>query len=165
MMRGLIPLYLRSRRGSAAAEFALILPMLMALLFVMFEGGHYLFVQHQIVKGVRDGARFASRLPFSDYTCSTVAGTAETQIKEVTRTGKISGGTARVTGWTNGEVTVSVSCPATAVTTGIYASMTNAPRVSVSARVPYTSLFRALGGSIGNGAFVAANQQAAVMGI
>jgi len=165
MMGWRAPAFLRNCGGSAATEFALVMPMLLALLFVMFEGGHYLFVQHQVVKGVRDGARFASRQPFSAYSCSTIDAAAETDIKEVTRTGKISGGTARVMGWTNAEVTVSVSCPATAVTTGIYASMTNAPRVVVAARVPYVSLFRALGGSIGNGAVVTAYQQAAVMGI
>jgi hypothetical protein len=61
-------------------------------------------------------------------------------------------------------VFVTVSCPATAVTTGIYASQANAPRVSVSARVPYRSLFGVLGG-LGSTAVVASRNQAAVMGI
>lgn len=163
-MRGRALSFLRNRSGSAAVEFALVLPMLLALTFVMFEGGHYLYVQHQVVKGVRDGARFASRQAFAKYTCTAIDSATETLVKEVTRTGKISGGTARVAGWTNSQVAVSVSCPGTAVTTGIYVNMANAPRVMVVARVPYTSLFSAIG-TIRNTSHVGAYQQAAVVGL
>jgi hypothetical protein len=69
-----------------------------------------------------------------------------------------------VADWDNSEVFVNVSCPATALTTGIYASQANAPRVTVSARVPYKSLFSTLGG-LDATAVVGARNQAAVMGI
>jgi Flp pilus assembly protein TadG len=118
---------LSSQSGNAAVETALVTPMVMALLFMCFEGGHYLYVEHQVAKGVRDGARFAGRAPFTQYTCSTINSTLTTQIKEITRTGKLSGGVSRVAGWDNTEVFVTVSCPATAVTTGIYASQANTP--------------------------------------
>lgn len=163
-MRSPIALILNNRSGAAASEFALLLPMLLALMFVCFEGGHYMYVEHQIVKGVRDGARFAARHPFSKFTCATVDAALVTQIQEVTRTGAVSGGTSRVSGWDNAEVTVTASCPGTAVTTGIYTGMANAPRVTVSAQVPYPSLFNALGGFDAN-AVVAARQQAAVVGL
>lgn len=163
-MPGVLAPVLSNRSGAAASEFALLLPMLLALMFVCFEGGHYMYVEHQIVKGVRDGARFAARHPFSKYTCGSVDSTLTTQIQEVTRTGAVSGGTARVSGWDNAEITVTASCPATAVTTGIYTGMTNAPRVTVSARVPYPSLFNALGG-FDTTAVVAARQQAVVVGL
>ncbi|PKB14518.1 Flp pilus assembly protein TadG [Novosphingobium kunmingense] len=156
--------FLRDSRGSAAAEMAMVIPLLLALTFTTLEGAHYLYVEHQIVKGVRDGARFGARKSFASFTCSTVDATTETLIKEVTRTGTISGGTSRVSGWTNNEITVTPSCPATAVTTGIYSTLSNAPRITVKAVVPYPSLFGALTGMNVN-VKVAAQDQAAVMGV
>lgn len=155
---------LRNQRGAAAAEMALIMPLLLVMVFTTLEGAHYLYVEHQIVKGVRDGARFAGRFGFSAYTCATVNAAIETQIKEVTRTGVLSGGTPRVSGWVNGDVTVTADCPATPVTTGIYKGLTNAPRVRVTATLAYPSLFQALSGVALN-ATVNATAQSAVMGV
>ncbi len=156
--------FLNNSSGTAAAEMALVLPMLLALMFVAFEGGHYLYIEHQVVKGVRDGARFAARQAFSKYTCTTVDAALQTQIKEVTRTGKTSGGSTRVSGWANADVTVTATCPGTAVTTGIYSGMANAPRVTVNTSVIYPSLFKALG-LFNSSTIVGARQQAAVMGL
>lgn len=156
--------FFSNQSGNAATEMALMVPMLLALMFAGFEGGYYFYLDHQVTKGVRDGARFASRQSFSKYTCSSIDSTLVTQVKEVTRTGVISGGSPRVPGWDNTEVFVTASCPATAVNTGIYSGLTNAPVVTVSARLPYPSLFRALGG-IGTSAVLGARNQAAVMGL
>jgi Flp pilus assembly protein TadG len=151
-------------RGAAAAEMALVLPFLIVLLFGSVELGHYFYVEHQVVKGVRDGARYASRQPFSSISCpsETVDGALETKIKEVTRTGRITGGTARVPGWTNDDISVDVTCAA--VTTGIYRDEPGAPQVSVVANVAYNSLFGGLG--VVDSTFrLNASQQAAVMGL
>jgi Flp pilus assembly protein TadG len=156
--------FLANQSGNAAVETALMLPILLGIMFVCVEGGHYFYIEHQVVKGVRDGARFAARQPFTKFTCSTVDSTVADLVKEVTRTGVVSGGSTRVFGWDNTEVTVSASCPATAVTTGIYKGMANAPTVTVSATVPYPSLFKALGG-LPTTAVVSARNQAAVMGV
>lgn len=159
----------RSEGGSAAAEMALILPFLVLLLFGSVELGYYFYNEHQIVKGVRDGARFASRQPFSAIRCNganpvAVPADVETAIKEVTRTGQLSGGTARVPGWTNATVTITVTCPATAVTTGIYKNETNAPQINVAATISYQSLFDGIG--VVDGTYhLNASQQAAVMGL
>lgn len=154
--------FLRNQRGAAAAEMVLVLPLVLALLFTGLEGAHYFYVEHQVVKGVRDGARFASRLPFANFTCGTVSASAQTGIKEVTRTGQVSGGTPRVSGWTAGTIAVSASC--VALDTGIYKGMVNAPRVTVSATVPYTSLFGSLTG-LDVDINVHAAHQAPVMGV
>ena len=156
-------LFRSDQHGTAAVEMALMLPLLITLLFGGLEGAHYLYVEHQVVKGVRDGARYAGRLPFADVSCGTVSASAETAIKEVTRTGQTSGGTSRVRGWTNAQVTVTPAC-VTAIQTGIYKTMTGAPRITVSATVPYTSLFRSVTG-IDVNAKVHASQQAAAMGV
>lgn len=160
-------------KGAAAAEMALILPFLMVLMFGSFELGHYFWSEHKVVKAVRDGARFAGRQPFVKYPCSnsTLVDTAlsdtalETQINNITRTGTLDGsGTPKVFGWDATEVTVTFSCPATAVTTGIYKALPNAPRVKVAATVPYPSLFGMLGFNTA-GLSVVAQSQASVTGI
>lgn len=165
--------FLRDTNGASAAEMALILPLLLVLMFGPFELANYFWTEHKVVKGVRDGARFASRLGFVNYTCSDLTNaTLETQVQEVTRTGRISGGTATITDWENEDVVVEVSCADAAldgsgdavVRTGIYTGMDNAPIVTVSTTVTYTSLFQTLGFNT-TGLTVSATSQAAVMGI
>lgn len=156
--------FLGCERAAAAAEMALILPMLLVLLFGGLEAGYFMYIQHQVTKGVRDGARYASRQSFVDATCGAVTSSVATAIQEVTRTGQPSGGTTRVPGWDNGEVTVTPTCPATAVTTGIYKGATNAPQIRVSADVPYPSLFATMG-LLDLTIRLRASEQTAVMGI
>ena len=160
---------LHCRSGSAAAEMALVLPFLVLLLFGGVELGYYFYNQHQVVKGVRDGARYAGRQSFVSLNCdggapSTVPDDVETAIQEITRTGRISGGTARVPGWVNGDITVTITCPTTPITTGIYEDEDNAPQVNVAATVSYDSLFDGVG-VIDSTYTLRASQQAAVMGI
>lgn len=145
---------------------ALILPFLTVLLFGGMELGYFFYNEHQVVKGVRDGARYASRQAFTDINCDsgTVPGSVETRIKEITRTGQLSGGTSRVPGWTNADIAVSVTCPASAVTTGIYKDESNAPQVKIVASVDYNSLFDGIG-VIDSTYTLNAEQQAAVMGL
>jgi len=58
-----------NRSGAAAAEMALVTPLLMALLFATMEGSRYFLDEHVVLKAVRDGARFASRQTFSAMPC------------------------------------------------------------------------------------------------
>lgn len=137
--------FLTDRSGAAAAEMALILPLALALIFTMFEGAYYAICEHRVIKGVRDAARYAARLDRSLYTCpgATFSGSTAT-IKNLARTGKLSGGSSAVSGWTDSDITVSVAC--TAGVGGIYAaSGNNAPTVRVSTVVNYPSLMGALG--------------------
>ncbi|WP_341712982.1 TadE/TadG family type IV pilus assembly protein [Erythrobacter sp.] len=157
----------RRQDGAAAAELALLLPLLVLMLFGALEVSYYFYNQHQVVKGVRDGARYASRQSFTSINCDTgssIPSAVVTAIKEVTRTGRPSGGSSRVPGWVNADVTVAVICPGTAVTTGIYTGETNAPVISVTANVDYQSLFDGVG-VLTDSYQLNATQQAAVMGI
>lgn len=156
--------FVRCDRAAAAAEMALMTPLLLVLLFGGLEAGYFMYSQHEVLKGVRDGARYGSRQSFVDATCATITPAVVTAIQEVTRTGQPSGGATRLPGWDNAEVTVTPTCPATAVTTGIYKGAANAPQITVSADVPYPSLFRSLG-LIDLNIKLRASQQTAVMGI
>jgi Flp pilus assembly protein TadG len=160
------PSFFRDSRATAAAEMALMLPVLVALIFSTFEAGYFLWSEHKVVKGVRDGARYAARQDFNDFTCSsnTIDPTVVDDIKNLTRTGTADGtGNDAVPGWTNADITVTLSCDDT-TQTGIYATLGTAPRVKVSATVAYPSLFGMLGFNTG-GIHLNASAQSAVMGL
>lgn len=146
MMGNRIRLFLTDQIGAAAAEMALILPLVMVLLFATFEGAYYMICEHQVVTGVRNAARYAARLDFSQYTCPSTFTGNEATVKNLARTGQLVGGTARVQGWGSvaTDTTVTVTCAAS--TGGIYAATAgNAPKVRVSARFNYPSLMGQLG--------------------
>jgi Flp pilus assembly pilin Flp len=164
--------FIRDDRGAAAAEMALILPLLMVIMFAGIEGGYFMWSEHKVVKGVRDGARYAGRQPFGAIDCDagTVVTAAETAIMNVTRTGypdpAVFPGSdiPAVPGWTNGDISVTISCDDTTVT-GIYEDLPDgAPRVTVTSVVDYPSLFGVLGFPA-TGLKVSAESEAAVMGI
>jgi Flp pilus assembly protein TadG len=156
--------FLHDQRGAAAAEMALVLPLALVLLFAMVEGAWYIVCEHQVVTGVRDAARYAARLDFSQYACpgATFSGSTAT-VQNLARTGQLSGGSARVPGWVNGDITVSVAC--SSGTGGIYASTGGyAPKVTVSTRFNYPSLMGQLGFTTATVAIGAA-AQSPVMGL
>jgi len=166
---------LSCRNGSAAVEMALVTPLLLTLMFGSFEMGNYFLDNHVVAKAVRDGARYASRRSFAEYTCSTITSDVIDKTRNLIRTGQLTGGTARLPGWTDPTtITVSVACNTTGNNssgfTGIYDDMTSgAPVVTVAASVPYHSLFGVIGFSSPSLSFnsitLNARAQAPVMGI
>lgn len=161
---------LRDRRGVASVEFALMTPVVFALMFTAFEGGHYLWTEHKVIKGVRQGARYAARLPFASYSCGSTTPTGTTDIpldniKNVVRTGIPSGQAfPKVKGWTNGDITITVSCNSS-FDEGLYSNTTGgAPRVLVSTVVTYPAILGLLGFDTSD-VKVRAQAQAAVAGV
>ena len=153
--------------GAAAAEMALILPLVLALLFTTFEGSYYMICEHRVVKGVRDAARYAARLDLSYYTCPGASFNdnfgALAKIKNLTRTGALSGGSAIVPGWIDSNVTISVTC--TSGQGGIYAATGgNAPKVRISTRLAYPSIMGTLGFTNAT-IYIGAEAQSPVIGI
>lgn len=136
--------FLADARASAAAEMALILPLLLSLVFMMFEGAFYAWNEHKVVMGVRDAARYAGRLDFSTYVCpgatwNDPGSTKQTAIKNMARTGQIAGGSSRVRGWVDADITLTLECTSSAG--GLYSVVgNNAPKVKVSANVLYPSI-------------------------
>lgn len=170
MIRSFASRFCKDRTASAAAEMALMLPVLFALIFTTYEGGHYMWSEHKVLKGVRDGARYAARLPFTNFDCTDTdlvgadAATRMTEIKNLTRTGMISGGTPKVPGWADDDITVSVQCNAT-YNTGLYSGIAGgAPTVTVATVVEYPSILGLLGFDT-SGAVVRGQANAAVTGL
>ena len=177
--RGFLHKLNSDRRGAAAAEMAMVLPLLLLLMFGSFEAGRFFLDEHVVLKAVRDGARYASRQNFSNYTCpSTVNAAAEASIRNVVRYGKQTvalGDQPRLPYWgaTNSggaqTVTVTLTCPTTLDGTaetnkGIYQTRADMPRVTVHATVQYNPLFGLL--NLGSGSFnLTAESQSAVMGL
>lgn len=164
-----------ARSGVAAAEMALVTPLLTVLMFTTFETGNYFYSQHVVVTAVRDGARYASRLPFSQVQCNNAPNRpALTQIEDITRTGAISGGVQRLAGWTSatGTITVTYSCgttdlpgPDKGIYTGLSGVSGGVPVVTVIATVPYKSLFSQVGLVNSTTLNLSAQSQIPVMGI
>jgi Flp pilus assembly protein TadG len=175
-----VRLLARDGRGNAAAEMALVAPLLLIILFGSVELGNYFMNEHELVKAVRDGARFAARQSFTNYTgCSgTPGGTVVTDTQNVVMNGYLSGGTIITPNISATNVTVSVSCASTAGgqnMLGIYRSRFGgtcngagangcAQMVTVTAAVPYRSILGSIGFT-GVGMSLNASSQAAVTGI
>lgn len=154
--------------GAAAAEMALLLPILLALMFGGFEAGHYFYTEQKVIQAVREGARYAGRRPFADYPCGgTTSAAAVTDIVKVTRTGTLDPAdtTPRISNWDASLITVSHACDAGFAGQGIYkTNAVGAPVVTVSAAADYPSLFGTLG--FIDGTFqVRSSSQAVVNGI
>lgn len=161
--------FLADHAGAAAAEMALILPFVLVLLFGGLEAGNFIWTHHKLVQGVRDGARFASRIEVQQV-CRNGAVILDADriadIKRITRTGQLTDADARprIIGWDDAEVSVDVECNAF-VDTGIYRELDErGPLVTVSATVPYPSLF-GLFGILGPQYRMTAQSRAAVIGL
>ena len=158
----------RDERGAAAAEFALILPLMLVLAFSIYEAGRVFWTYTIVSASARDAARYGARLAI---TCtSTGAGsfddtTAPTEIANLTRTGTLDGtGTPLVPNWTdNSTVTVSVT-PCVSNTGGAmkgrYDGHSYIPTVSVTAAAPYGVLFGGLLGDLSIDTVSVSNNQA-----
>ena len=162
--------FLADCRGAAAAELALILPLALILIFTMMEGGYYLQTEHKATKYVREGARYAARQNFSRFDCSGTGAFSDADsklaaIKNTTLTGYPTGGSARIEGWTAGDINVTVSCDGN-YNSGLYRNIDDAkaPIVTVWTRFSYSPILGRLGFDASS-VDVVAQSQAAVMGL
>lgn len=159
-----------STRGAAAVEMALVLPVLLALMFGSVELGNYFMNEHSLVKAVRDGARFAARQNFLNYTaCSgEPGGSTVSDTKNLVINGYLSGGAAITPNISASDITIETSCLASAgsqTMLGIYRGRaTGAQIVTVTAAVDYRSVLGLMGFS-GFGLTLNASSQAAVTGL
>ena len=155
------------RSGTAAAELALVLPLLLTMMFSTFELGNYFLAEHIVQKAVRDAARYAARLPMINYPSCVPTAAATTQIQLMAQTGRpdIGGAPQKLQGWNNKDMTtVTLTCVATGTYTGIYTQFpTGVTVVKVSASVPYPTLLGTMGIAIPT-LKIGAESQSAVYG-
>ena len=168
------------RSGSAAVEMALITPLLLVILFGSVEVGNFFYNEHRLTKAVRDGARYAARQSFTNYSgCTGTAAAVPTALldstKLIVRKGMLdSSEPDLLANWANGSTifTVMMQCSTAAGGTtlgGIYngnnvGTAGFAPRVIVTASLPYQPILGAFGFT-GSGVFLNAAQQSAVTGL
>lgn len=177
-MRRLASSLYRDCRGAAAVEIVLIMPLAILMIVLTMEAGNYLYSEHQVVKGVRDAARYAARLPFSTYNCTGTSAEADLSttnaswqtIANVAVYGSVAatgtGINKRLWTWSaapaDGEVVVRYACVAN--TAGVYSQTGYAPQVAVIGKPDYNSLFKTMTGLSGSMKLYA-RQQAAGDGI
>lgn len=171
---------LRSKSGSAAAEMALVLPLLMTLLLGSAELGNFLYNEHLVQKAVRDGARYAARQSFSFYEdgsgdcADPTDATFLSNVRTLVKTSLLANGSDRLPNWDENDITITADCFTTADDdggstqdmAGIYTGRADgAPVVTVTANMPYSSVIGTAFGFSGAGYNIVASHQAAVMGI
>ena len=168
---------LDDKRGAAAAEMALVAPLLLIIGMGAVEMGNYFLDEHRLIKAVRDGARYAARQDFTNYTsttCSTttpanVPSTLKSNTQTIVQQGLLSGGTDLLPKWASATFTVQFYCPVTDVTlTGIYTNASGASPpavVIVTATVPYSPVALSGFGFNATGYNLYAREQAPVTGI
>lgn len=164
---------LKDRNGAAAAEMALVAPLLITIMFGSLELGKYFWDEHLVLKAVRDGARFAARQNFSTMPCDGTA-TNETQIQNLVRFGKttVTGADRpRLHYWTdNNTISVTIACYENAgedgarIYDGIYSARPEVPIVRVHAIVPYTPIVGSFGFEA-SGLSLSAYSESTVFGI
>ena len=143
----------RDEDGSALVEATIVMPLLLSLFLGVFEFSWFFYNQQLVVSGLRDAARYMTRIELTDgnrdpcvqkdqngvlYTAdaANIATTAET-----------TGGSARVNGWSAADVTISCFSSA-ALDAGNYADgSTSMTIIDVATRFvdPSLGLFASLG--------------------
>lgn len=164
---------LRDRRGAAAAEMALVMPLLLLIMLGCTELGNFFMNEHSLMKAVRDGARFAARQSFSNYpTCSGSPDTTNvvTPTQNVVMYGYLSGSQVLTPNITAADVTVTTNCFTGQVggqtMTGIYTGLANGAQiVQVSASVTYRPIIATAFGISSFTTVLNATSQAAVTGL
>ena len=162
----------RNSSGNAAAEMALVAPLLLIMMLGCAELGNYYWNEHTLLKAVRDGARYAARQPFSNYSgCSgPPGGTVAADTKNVVMYGSVASGTNTLTpNIQAANITVTQSCTTTSggqTMQGVYRGDTNGAHVvAVAATVTYRPIIAVALGFSGVGYQLYAQSQAAVTGL
>jgi Flp pilus assembly protein TadG len=109
-------------QGSVLVEATILMPFLVTLMFGLFEFSWYFHKQQLVESGVRDAARYLARTAVDSEPPISPCGDATfvANAQNIAVTGVISGGTARVPGWTVGSVSMSCAAFANSATPPAY---------------------------------------------
>jgi len=113
--------------GSALVEATIVMPLLITLFLGVFEFSWYIYNQQLVVSGLRDAARFMTRVELTNGNRDPCAQKDRNGVLYTTDAANIAttaeplpGGSARVSGWTPDAVTISCVSSA-ALEEGAYA--------------------------------------------
>jgi Flp pilus assembly protein TadG len=108
-LRRLLTSVWRESEGSALVEAAILMPVLVTLMFGLFEFSWYFHKQQLVESGVRDAARYLTRVAPDGTNPCTLTNPVDfaARAKNIAVTGLATGGTARVPGWTVASVNLS----------------------------------------------------------
>ena len=144
----------RDEDGSALVEATIVMPLLLSLFLGVFEFSLFFYNQQLVVSGLRDAARYMTRIELTDGNLDPCAqkdqyGALYTDdAANIATTAQPSaGGSARVSGWSAADVTISCSSSA-ALDAGNYADGSTAMTiidVATSYSDPSLGLFATLG--------------------
>ena len=135
-------------RGAAIVEFTVAAPLLVALGIGVGEFGRALQHHHVVNKAMRDAGRFLARVPVD---CSGGAGSTGsislagevTKAKNLAMNGEITGGSARISYWTDpNTIAVAIDCTnrGTTLRSTFPGDPDVLPVIQVTATVPYQDL-------------------------
>ena len=99
----------RDQRGSALIEAAAVIPLLIALVFGVFEFSWLFYQQHLVAIGLHDATDYLIRSPDPCNATSRAWKTEQQHAKNLAIAGALNGGAARVRGWTAEMVTIKCS--------------------------------------------------------
>lgn len=146
---------LKGTKGSAAAEFALILPLLIMFLAAVMDFGRLMMDYHAASKSIRDASRYLSRV---GVTCDAGGGAVDnigdiTIAKNLALSGSVVtpvAGDYLLPYWTDpNSISVNVTCiENTGQFSGRYEAIAFIPSLTVTATVPFSLFF---GGFVYNG--------------
>ena len=144
----------RDRDGSALVEATVIMPFLVAFFLGAFEFSWYFYNQQLVVVGLRDAARFMTRIELTNGNADPCAQKDQNGVLYTDEAANIAttaqsapGGSARVSGWAPADVTISCLSSA-ALNDGSYADGSTSMRiidVATSFADPSLGLFSTLG--------------------
>ncbi|HET9355789.1 MAG TPA: TadE/TadG family type IV pilus assembly protein [Sphingomicrobium sp.] len=162
---------LRDRRGAAAVEMVMVMPLLLIIMFGATELGRFFWSEHRLVKAVRDASIYASRQQIDNFDCtnSTISSAVTTATRNLIKTGELSGGTEQLPNWDDGgaSIALTLTCVTSAGGTtlsGIYtANQGKVPVINITATLPYNSIMHGFG--LDSALTMRAKQEAAVMGV
>jgi Flp pilus assembly protein TadG len=97
------------QQGSALIEGAVVIPLLIALVFGVFEFSWLFYQQHLVAIGLHDAADYLARSPDPCNAASRAWKAEQQHAKNLATHGSLSGGAARVRGWTAQMVTTKCS--------------------------------------------------------
>jgi Flp pilus assembly protein TadG len=103
----------RDEDGSALVEATIVMPLLIAFFLGVFEFSWFFYNQQLVVSGLRDAARYMTRIELTDGNLDPCVQKDQNGVlytadaANIATTAEATGGSARVNGWSAADVTIS----------------------------------------------------------